>query len=260
MSNYRKIWEQHYGPIPIDDNGRRCEIHHIDGNRKNNNIDNLMLVTIQEHYDIHYRQNDWAACQSILLRMNVSPEEHSKLQSDLARKRVADGTHHFLDSEYKRKDSERKKQRVGSLNSMWGKKHDINAKLMMSKSHKKAVEAGTHHTLTKKYAEASRLAQNKLLSEGKHTFQINRINQIAAINNMIKSGTHPLQAENRIDPNVIAVSCIICHRQTTLPALSSHHKHNDKQRLNPGSIRMCCISCKKEINKSAFSRWHSECV
>lgn len=62
MKNYRKIWEEHYGPIPFDNNDRRCEIHHIDSNRENNEISNLMLVTIQEHYDIHYFQGDWAAC------------------------------------------------------------------------------------------------------------------------------------------------------------------------------------------------------
>jgi len=26
---YRKIYEQHYGPIPVDSDGRTYEIHHI---------------------------------------------------------------------------------------------------------------------------------------------------------------------------------------------------------------------------------------
>ena len=50
---YRKIYENHYGEIPIDENGRIFEIHHIDGDHDNNHYTNLMAVTIHEHYDIH---------------------------------------------------------------------------------------------------------------------------------------------------------------------------------------------------------------
>lgn len=32
---YRRIYEQHYGPIPKDEQGRSYEIHHIDGNHNN---------------------------------------------------------------------------------------------------------------------------------------------------------------------------------------------------------------------------------
>jgi len=53
-TNYRKIYEQYYGPIPRDEQGRSYEIHHIDGNHSNNDPTNLKCVSIQEHYDIHY--------------------------------------------------------------------------------------------------------------------------------------------------------------------------------------------------------------
>ena len=33
-TNYRKIYEKVYGPIPREDNGRSFEIHHIDGNKE----------------------------------------------------------------------------------------------------------------------------------------------------------------------------------------------------------------------------------
>jgi hypothetical protein len=99
MSIYRKIYEQHYGLIPVDDDGRTYEIHHIDGNRANNDINNLVSVSIQEHYDIHYKQGDWAACLAISMRMNKSPEEISKIQSEIGRKsaleRKAKGTNPF---------------------------------------------------------------------------------------------------------------------------------------------------------------------
>jgi hypothetical protein len=37
---HRIVWEQHNGPIP-----KGMHIHHIDGVKTNNNIDNLSLVT-----------------------------------------------------------------------------------------------------------------------------------------------------------------------------------------------------------------------
>ncbi len=54
--NYRKIWESIYGPIPKDVQGRTFDIHHIDGNRKNNSIENLVCLSIEDHYKIHLKQ------------------------------------------------------------------------------------------------------------------------------------------------------------------------------------------------------------
>lgn len=54
--NYRKLWEQHHGPIPKDEYGRTYDIHHIDGNRKNNSLDNLVCLSIEDHYKIHLKQ------------------------------------------------------------------------------------------------------------------------------------------------------------------------------------------------------------
>lgn len=98
MNIYRQLYEQHYGPIPVDEGGRTYDIHHIDGNHKNNAIDNLMAVTLQEHYNIHYAREDWAACSLILMRMEKSVEETSACLKILGRKRVDDKTHNFLGS------------------------------------------------------------------------------------------------------------------------------------------------------------------
>lgn len=72
MRNYRKIWEDAFGPIPFDENGVSYEIHHIDGNHHNNSIDNLKLVSIQEHYNIHFEQGDILACALISKRAGGS--------------------------------------------------------------------------------------------------------------------------------------------------------------------------------------------
>jgi hypothetical protein len=54
--NYRKLYENFYGEIPKDSFGRTFDIHHIDGNRKNNSIDNLICLSIEDHYKIHLKQ------------------------------------------------------------------------------------------------------------------------------------------------------------------------------------------------------------
>lgn len=93
--NYRKIYKQQYGLIPIDETGRPYDIHHIDGNHNNNDISNLKAVTIQEHYDIHYTQGDYGACLAISMRMNISPAEKSEISRKSALARVEAGTHNF---------------------------------------------------------------------------------------------------------------------------------------------------------------------
>jgi len=42
------IWENNYGKIPLG-----MQIHHIDGDKSNNKIDNLQLVTPLDHKRLH---------------------------------------------------------------------------------------------------------------------------------------------------------------------------------------------------------------
>jgi hypothetical protein len=83
--NYRKVWEEANGPIPRDLNGISYEIHHIDGNKHNNDISNLLCVTVQEHYNIHLKQKDWMACHMISERLNISKEERLMLNSKISK-------------------------------------------------------------------------------------------------------------------------------------------------------------------------------
>lgn len=80
--NYRKIWEANNGTIPTDELGRSYEIHHIDGNRKNNHLSNLMCVSIEEHYNIHLNQyletgyhKDMAAARILAGKLGKSADE-----------------------------------------------------------------------------------------------------------------------------------------------------------------------------------------
>ena len=51
MPDYRKLYESVFGEIPKDSQNRSYEIHHIDGNHNNNSIENLMCVSIEEHFN-----------------------------------------------------------------------------------------------------------------------------------------------------------------------------------------------------------------
>ena len=160
-ANYRKIYESHYGPIPIDSSGRKYDVHHIDGNHDNNTPDNLKCVTVKEHYDIHYSQGDYGACYLISRRLRLSPQEladlakknnesrissgqHNFLGGEIARvfsrKRVAEGTHHFLDSERAR---ERNLTRIKNNNHH----------LVGGSHQQKQLENGTHPSQIKKTCE-----------------------------------------------------------------------------------------------------------
>lgn len=71
MANYRKIYKYHYGEIPKDEFGRSYDIHHIDGNRSNNDINNLKAVSLIEHLEIHIRQREFDAANLIAERMGL---------------------------------------------------------------------------------------------------------------------------------------------------------------------------------------------
>ena len=52
------VWERHRGPIPDG-----CQLHHINGDRQDNRLSNLQLVTPTEHKRLHsgceLRDGEW---------------------------------------------------------------------------------------------------------------------------------------------------------------------------------------------------------
>lgn len=165
---YRKIYEQHYGPIPKDSDGRSYEIHHIDGNPLNNDPLNLAAVSIQEHYDIHYSQGDWAACRFIAIhRMNKTSKEISELSKKAQLKRIEERTHNFLNGDYQRKN-QLKRLEEGTHNFL-GK--DSNAERIKNGTHnwlgpsgnKARIDAGTHESQIMKTCEHCGKTMGKLI-------------------------------------------------------------------------------------------------
>lgn len=53
MKNYRKIYSEHYG-IVIE---KGYVIHHMDGNRENNKVSNLLLLPSKLHSKYHFYKN-----------------------------------------------------------------------------------------------------------------------------------------------------------------------------------------------------------
>jgi hypothetical protein len=49
----RQLWEKEYGTRPIDEVGRVYEVHHIDRDVTNNNLENLICVSKNTHLVIH---------------------------------------------------------------------------------------------------------------------------------------------------------------------------------------------------------------
>lgn len=80
-TNYRKIYQEHYGAIPVDSDGRTYHVHHVDGDSNNNDPKNLAALSLKEHYDIHYKQGDFVACARLAPLLKLSKEEISTLLS-----------------------------------------------------------------------------------------------------------------------------------------------------------------------------------
>lgn len=81
MTIYRRIYEENFGPIP-----KGYHIHHKDGNHSNNNPTNLMCVTAQEHFRIHYDQKDYGACWAMLRTGHITLTEEQR--SEISRQQM----------------------------------------------------------------------------------------------------------------------------------------------------------------------------
>jgi hypothetical protein len=144
MNKYQKIWKTYYGEIPKDEYGRIYEIHHIDGDRHNNHISNLLCVSIKEHYNIHYKQEDWMACHLIADRMKIGLEERLQINKKIGESKVGKRRHDITGENNPMKNPtiakkvgnklkgtkrpdfslySKNKDNSGNNNGMWGKKH-----------------------------------------------------------------------------------------------------------------------------------------
>lgn len=188
---YRDVYIKNFGPIPREPNGRSYEIHHKDGNHTNNDPSNLVALTLQEHYDKHFEQNDFRACALMAAKLKKTPDEINYLIRLESLKRVAngthhflgennpsvrkskDGTHHFFNDEWQRERA-RKSVENGSNNFLGGEIQrerikegthhflgDSNPSVVRAKNGTHHWQGGSHHKEMNK----------KLLAEGNHSTQ-----------------------------------------------------------------------------------------
>lgn len=70
--NYRKFYqEQTEVELPKD-----FDVHHIDGNRKNNDIMNLIALPSKLHHQYHFFQGSETEIKEIEFNINVNPQSY----------------------------------------------------------------------------------------------------------------------------------------------------------------------------------------
>jgi len=182
---YRRIYEQHYGPIPKEDNGRSYEIHHIDGNHSNNHPDNLISVTLQEHYDIHFSQSDWGACYLMGGKLKLDPNILSSLLKLQSAERIKNGTHNFLNAAFQQHYAQK---RVENGTHHWLGDGSFQRNVQM-----KRVNDGTHHLLSGNIQrEHAKKNVRKSIENGTNMF-MNMTWQKQKAKDQLSKGTHPSQ-------------------------------------------------------------------
>ena len=126
MSNKtRRIWIKKFGLVPYDENNISYEIHHMDGNNKNDSIENLKCVSIEEHFQIHMKQEDWGAVALIGYKIGLGNKFKSDIQKGIKRPGVGGrkkgtmpinkGNTHFHSIEQKFKWSQLRKGKIHSI-------------------------------------------------------------------------------------------------------------------------------------------------
>lgn len=226
MNIYRKIYETFHGPIPKDQDGRTYDIHHIDGDRKNNNIFNLIALSVQDHFDVHYYQGDWGACARIAQRMSLDPEIKSLLLSKSSKK-TAEGKKLYFQKISKEKLSKISKE-----------------------TNKKRVKNGTHNFLNKNVESRQRELQK--LETGNHIFLNEDFRKDILLPAIQKSNTQRVLegTHNFFDPSV---------RQRALESTLKRQRELLLKGKHQSQFKWTCAHCKKSgKGKGAFSRFHGD--
>lgn len=234
-TDYRRIYRERYGEIPRDNTGRVYDIHHIDGNRNNNNPNNLVAVSIQEHYDIHYAQGDWGACHKIGLRMKLSPNELSSIATKSNLERVANGTHPWAGGDFSRKRvNEGTHNFLGVSNPVHQKIKDGTFHMFRSYNHqRKLVDEGKHHWLS---GEVQRKQQLDKVAKGTHHFIGGEIQRSTTLRRLAE-GTHPWLDRERTRQNVLKTIA---------------------EGRHPSQIKITCEHCGKTASIGMYKRWHGD--
>jgi hypothetical protein len=181
--NYRKIYQDNFGPIPKDEYGRTFEIHHIDGDNWNNTPSNLKALSIKEHYELHKSQGDHAEAWAIGCRMKISPDELSNLAHLSNIKTMNSGVNPFSNPAIRMKGTIA--AREVHLEKIKNNEFHLQSGVIQSKASQERVSNGTHNMLGSSMNES-----------------------------MIKNGSHPSK---------IIVTCPHCNKSGGKPGMMTRH-------------------------------------
>lgn len=270
-NNYRKIFEHHYGPIPKDELGRSFHIHHKDGNHQNNNPDNLQALSIQQHYNIHAEQNDWAACLRLAPLLGMSSSDLSDLASKANKLRLAKGSHIFQQELFQKQlpvwSRARALKRVSN---------GTNPFLNREKAKEWAaqrVESGIYST--DEFKQKCSNNNKRRVQEGTNPFSKNlsnkyqrqcpHCNTVGSLGNMTRWHFDNCKDNPSYTPTsntFTAVSCPFC--DTICTTYQSAGYHFDKCKSAPGykakkrrkQQEITCPHCQITGASSGMKRWH----
>lgn len=210
-SNYRRIWERYYGPIPND---QPYDIHHIDGDYTNNDISNLQLLTLKEHYDIHYAQGDYIACHAISIRLTLPQDAHSQLHklSGVQRKGIP------------RPDMQ------GDKNPMRDPKAVANLKAATT-----GVRKSDSHVASMKVG-AKRRSEVKIscvfCRKVSNDVNFNKWHGEMCISNPNRITVDRVTNFTSDNPSSILVSCVFCKKEVSNPNFKRWHGDNCKRKID----------------------------
>jgi hypothetical protein len=178
-ANYRGIYENHYGPIPRDDNGVSYHIHHIDGNRNNNYPENLVALSVTEHYETHLRQGDWAAAARLADVIGILPEERSELTRKHNLKMMDEGRHPWSGNFASERNAKLVKEN----------RHNFLGGKIQSETSTRRVKDGTHNW--QKRADGTSFATDRV-KNGTHPLT-KRVDGTSVATEQLNRGVHPTQ-------------------------------------------------------------------
>ena len=248
MSIHRKTYIKHYGIIPIDENGRTYDIHHIDGNRKNNDISNLIALPIEEHLKIHKNQGDNRAVHAILLRLNADINEIKYAAKLAANERVDKGIHHWLGGDHQRKLAKKLKDE-GKL-YFCSELHKIRTK----SNNKILIDNNNHNFQSPENKERIRKMNAIKLSNGTHPF----LNGAGRENSRrrIADGSHQFLdkvLQKELSNRAKLKNSYIIQRIDNLGIIKEYIGYEDAIRDTPGTTRKRIASAiKKNLIYSGY--------
>jgi hypothetical protein len=197
----RKTYKKYHGSIPKEDDGRTYEIHHVDGNWQNNDVSNLVALRIQDHYDVHFAQEDWGACSRIAGRMSKSTEEIAELSRKQMRELVDSGNHLFTNSEWQSNNAQERVK--NNTHNLQGERNPCHKMIEEGTWHtlkredgsslsSDRVKEGTFHMSKPEYREGMSRIQNEKVSNGTHGW----LGESNPVFTQMANGTHALTGKN----------------------------------------------------------------